>query len=153
MDGEKKVLSNGNSIIVRTNFFSNRPDALNSSFNWYLDNLINNSSITGFRDVFFNPVSVSFLAVQIDDLLKMDYCGIVNISCNEVVSKLQFAKEISSIMGFSKALIIEGSITEAKNLVQRSNYLALDNSKVLEHNGRQVPSLYEMIRDEISKYY
>ena len=140
---------NPNSIIIRTNFFG-----FNQSSNSFLsniyNNLISNQEIYGFVDVFFTPISTSSLSEIVNELLFVDFRGIINVCGVQEVSKLNFVEMVCSQLRKPKSLIKPKNSTEISERVIRPNYLSLDISllKSLLPNYR-FKSLLDMIKEEL----
>lgn len=137
---------NKKSIILRTNFFDWGPVS-NLSF---LDKIYNNLSISKevflFDDVYFNPVSISFLTKVIENLINKNVYGIFNISSNKPISKYSFGLKIAETFNLNKKLIKPISIND-KKLVKRPKFLSLSNKKLKKNLEINVPSIKKMLLD------
>jgi len=89
--GEKYILKNKNSIILRTNFFGKSISYKESFSDWILKNY-KNKSFRAFNDVYFNPVSISTLCEVIIKLFTSKLGGTFNIGSETVISKYEFSK-------------------------------------------------------------
>ena len=69
-----------NYIIIRSNFFGWDKKGSNKFFSWIFENLQNKNYIRLYSDVFFSPVSTSFLLKIIKKLIEKDFSGIINVS-------------------------------------------------------------------------
>ena len=116
--GEKEVEKIKNHIIVRTNILGYTENQ-NSLFKWAYTNLKDNIEINGFEDVIFTPISVFRLSELIDELIKINYQGLINVVNDTVLSKyefLNFLKEmISSTSKINKVKIENTDIIRPKN--------------------------------------
>jgi len=154
IDAENNVMAKDrNALIIRTNFFGFEANHENVKL---LSNikkrLESGSSFTGFTDVVFSPVSINTLIPLIYKLIEVDVKGIVNISCNEPVSKFQFAQLVAIALNVSLEKVVPGSIFSHSLLSKRPNYLALDNLNLRRTLNLEVVPLDAMIADELNLY-
>lgn len=143
--GEKLLQENlEDFIIIRTNLFGfhNQGQFL---FNWILKNLRENKEFTGFEDVIFNPLEISFLSDFIVKFGDSKYSGIIHLASNEIISKYDFACEISNIFGFESNLIKKGKIGEMEFVAKRPKNTSLSNLKAKQILNIDFPSLKEQI--------
>jgi dTDP-4-dehydrorhamnose reductase len=154
-DGEKNIMAeNKNAIIIRTNFFgfeaNCKKEQLLSNIKKRLESGLN---FTGFTDVVFSPVSINTLITLIYKLIEIDVKGIINISCNESVSKFRFAQLVAIALNISLEKVIPDSIFSQSFLSKRPNYLALDNLNLKRTLGLEIATLDAMIADELNLYH
>ena len=147
---EKMIIKvNQNAILVRTNFF--HFDFKNPTT--FLDRLIINNGnkvITqSYNDVWFSPVSTKTLILCLNKLLELNFAGLVNVSSNEVLSKYDFHQTVLDSLNMNKDWHKPFSIDDIKLRALRPKYMALDNRKLLEVTGINIPSIYDMILEEI----
>ena len=91
--GEKEVEKIKNHIIVRTNILGYTENQ-NSLFKWAYENLKDNI----FEDVIFSPISVFRLSELIDELVKINYQGLINVVNDTVLSKYEFLNILKEMM-------------------------------------------------------
>jgi len=154
IDAENNIMAKDrNALIIRTNFFgfeaNHEKVKLLSNIKGQLES---GSSFTGFTDVIFSPVSIKTLIPLIYKLIEVDVEGIVNISCNESVSKFQFAQLVAIALNISLEKVVPGSIFSHNLLSKRPNYLALDNLNLRRTLNLEVVTLDAMIADELKLY-
>jgi dTDP-4-dehydrorhamnose reductase len=147
---EKMILKvNQNAIVIRTNFF--HFDFKNPTS--FLDKLVINSGnkvITqSYNDVWFTPVSTKTLISYLCKLLELNFSGLVNISSNEVISKYDFHQTVLNCLSISNDSHRPFSINDIKLRALRPKYMALDNRKLAEITRINIPSIYDMILEEI----
>ncbi len=129
LEGEKNVVKHFKDyIIIRTNIYgyhssNNKP----SLAQWAITKLKNNETINGFEDVFFNPVYTSQLAMVIQHLLKIDFRGLINVGCNETVSKYEFLLKIAKKFKFNENLIAKSSSNNHSFIAARPMNTSLNN--------------------------
>jgi len=148
--GESYVLlANSNSIIVRANFFH---FSQNNSIN-FLDRCINHANngavIYGFQDIFFTPISTTYLSSAIMALVNQNFTGLIHVSSNEQVSKYTFLKEIFRLMKRSEVVIEPRNCIEGQLKATRPENMSLSNVMYKRLVNENVPSISEMIKSEL----
>jgi dTDP-4-dehydrorhamnose reductase len=110
--------------------------------------LESNKDITGFNDVFFNPVSIGFLIDVLQFLIDIDFKGIINLGCEIPTSKYDFIREIASKLDIEPRVI---SASRSTNPLQSIRYpdLALDISLLKSMFHKKIPVLTEMMDNEV----
>jgi dTDP-4-dehydrorhamnose reductase len=138
------------SLIIRTNFFEiniNNPRT-------FLDQLIisikSGNKISSFIDVEFSPISINQLIISILKLIKIDYCGIVNIGSIKSISKFDFHNLVLSALNIDTNLHNSISIDELLHLAKRPKNMALDVRKFERLTSHEIPAIYDMINEEIA---
>lgn len=155
LNAESNIMAKDkNALIIRTNFFgfeaNHKKVKLLSNIK---ERLENGSNFTGFTDVIFSPVSINALIPIIHKLIEVNAKGIINISCNESVSKFRFAQLVAIALNISIEKVIPERIFSHRHLSNRPNYLALDNSNLRRTLGLEILSLDAMIADEVKLYH
>lgn len=116
--GEKEVEKIKNHIIVRTNILGCTENQ-NSLFKWAYENLKDNIEINGFEDVIFSPISVFRLSELINELVKINYQGLINVVNDTVLSKYEFLNILKEMMSstskINKVKIQNADIIRPKN--------------------------------------
>ena len=154
-DAENNIMAKDrDALIIRTNFFgfeaNHKKVKLLSNIK---ERLESGSNFTGFTDVVFSPVSINTLIPLIYKLIEVDVKGIINISCNEAVSKFRFAQLVAIAINISLEKVIPESIFSHSLLSNRPNYLALDNLNLRRTLGLEIATLDAMIADELKLYH
>ncbi len=127
--GEKLVMDEyPESVIIRTNFFGHN-NQKKFLFNWILDELKRNVSITGFDDVIFTPLEIQNLSKMIIELSGINFSGIIHLASDETISKYQFAIKIAEIFNLNEKLIVKGSVEDMKMIAKRPKNSSLSNRK------------------------
>jgi dTDP-4-dehydrorhamnose reductase len=116
--GEKEVEKIKNHMIVRTNILGCTENQ-NSLFKWAYENLKDNIEINGFEDVIFSPISVFRLSELINELVKINYQGLINVVNDTVLSKYEFLNILKEMMSstskINKVKIQNTDIIRPKN--------------------------------------
>lgn len=111
-DGEIVVLENNhNAVVIRTNIYGFHLEHGKSLVEWAIDNLKQGKSISGFTDVYFNPVYTKQLGEVIRDIIPLKYFkGILNVASKEYLSKHEFLLRIAQQFNFNTDLITKNSV-------------------------------------------
>lgn len=114
--GEQVALRNNpNAIIIRTNIYGFNYVQKNSLVEWALNNLSASQPITGFTDVYFNPLYTKQLARAIHKLIELNnLTGIINIAANEHINKFDFLVMLARTFNFPLNLIKPGSVNSVQ---------------------------------------
>ena len=116
--GEKEVEKIKNHIRVRTNILGCTENQ-NSLFKWAYENLKDNIEINGFEDVIFSPISVFRLSELINELVRINYQGLINVVNDTVLSKYEFLNILKEMMSstskINKVKIQNTDIIRPKN--------------------------------------
>jgi len=114
MYGWSKFLSekmiNPQALIVRTDFYDR--------ITYIVKNLIQQKPINAYTNVYFNPISINYLAFQI--YTHKDRLGIINIFTNEKISFYQFAQKFCDTFTLDKTRLIKGVKSRPLNLFVKS---------------------------------
>jgi dTDP-4-dehydrorhamnose reductase len=138
-------------VIIRTNFYGYNKQG-NNLFNWVLTNLKNNKPITGFYDVFFNPLEVENLSMIIIELILSGFDGVIHLSSDDVMSKYQYALKIAEILDLDKSLLIKGSILNSNLLAKRPLNTTLSNVKAKKILKTPLISLDDWLRHKSAEF-
>jgi dTDP-4-dehydrorhamnose reductase len=143
------MTENNKSLVIRTNFFH---------FNFgnpytYLDRLVNSSKnredTSRFEDVFFTPVSTSYLIRMMLKLISLDCAGIVNVASEYPISKYDFHNLVLNRTGYEAVQHKAVSMMNAGLKAKRPLFMALNSEKLKVITGTRIPALEDMIREEI----
>jgi dTDP-4-dehydrorhamnose reductase len=150
---EKLILNyNPNALVLRTNFFGHSKTGRRSLLDFALEGLSSKRQLIGFSDVLFSPVGVGTIADFLFDKRSTSARGILHFSSNEVISKFDFLTQIARIQKIDERQVLPGLIKESVLTVTRPNYLALEPSGLLHDIGYAMPSIEQMLIQEIKSY-
>ncbi len=138
LQGEKAVASvNHSSLIIRTNIYGfNQNKNGNSLFEWIYKNLNDHQSISGFKDVLFNPLYTTQLAELVLMLINKNVTGIIHAGCEEQISKFQFALLIAEAFNFERSLVKAAPSNEMPSILQRPKNTTLNTCKLNNDIGK-----------------
>ena len=150
LSAEKLILLvNPNSLVVRTNFFHfniKNPKT-------FLDKLVWGNSeqkiVNSFSDVIFTPVSTSYLSLCIQRLVDLNYSGVINVSCNEPMSKYEFHEAVLQTLKIDNVFHIPVEVEKSGLAARRAKNMALNNSLLKSLIDNDPPSIYDMITQEL----
>jgi len=124
----KKILPNY--LILRTNMYGLNYRNKSSLLEWFYENLKKGQSITGFTDVFFNPLSTKNISKAIIELVEKNVEGLYHLSSFEKISKYEFGITTANVFGLNKELIKEGRIDDLNLFPKRPKDTSLNNDKI-----------------------
>jgi len=143
------LFENSEALILRTNFFGISRKVDKSILNFAMNAFNGNKPLDGFSDVFFTPVGISDIARFLLSNQSLLVTGLLNFASSEAISKYEFLKLIAQITGHSTDLVKESSIKDSQLTVPRPSYLALSPNRLVNDVGYLIPSLREMLENEI----
>ena len=154
-EGELEITKNSkNYVIIRTNFYGiNKRGTY--FFNWILDNLKNDSQITGYTDIIFSPLDVQTLSKMIIEFLDTNYIGVIHLSSGKPISKFDFISQVAKNLGISTGNIKQGEQSKDPNSAPRPKNTSLSNELAKKLLKTQIPDLSTWIdsnRTQIDKY-
>jgi dTDP-4-dehydrorhamnose reductase len=139
------INSNGNSIILRTNIFGFNTPLKSSLFEWAYRALKNQEVISGFTNVFFNPLYVKSLAKFIVDsiLAKPINPGIYHFGSADFISKFDFINLVASVFNFDPSLIKPTVANHEIGGVTRALNTTLNTAGTQQKLGLKFPTVKE----------
>lgn len=138
-------LSNPNALIIRTNFFGWGTSYRQSFSDFIINNLSSGKNITLFNDIYYTPISIDFLVINVMNLYLRKADGIFNVVSNERISKYEFGLMVADVFGLDVSLILKGRIEDRLELVQRPKDLSLSNRKLINFLKTTIPSIHDQI--------
>jgi dTDP-4-dehydrorhamnose reductase len=127
--GEEVVLKvNSGAIILRTNIYGLHLGEQSSLGEWAITNLQQEKQISGFTDVFFNPLYTGQLAQLIKHLIehKENYQGIIHTGSNTYISKYDFLVKLAQVFGYDSKKINKTSVDMLNFLAKRPKNTTLN---------------------------
>ena len=148
LDGEKNVIANDpDAIIARVNFFGWSPSGKRSLAEWFYNNLSKSQKISGFTDVFFNPLEVINLSKLLLKLLENDLAGVYHVASPDTISKYEFGRQIAHLFGFDESLISPTSWQSAGLAADRASNSTLSINKLINDTRITPPTVRESLSD------
>ncbi len=144
--GEKYILNNlKNEVIIRTNFYGYDNDS-NFLFNQILNSLKNKKKFTAFDDIIFNPLEISNLSKMIVEISLKNYTGVINMASDDIISKYEFAIEISKKLDYDQNLIRKGNSNSMNFTANRPKNTSLTNYKMKNEMKTKITSLSNWLK-------
>ena len=136
LEGEKLVLeTNPNALVLRTNLYGTGSPSGQTLAEWAIQNLKQNNVISGFADVYFNPLNTTQLAQIINKLIeKPNIKGILNVGCKEFISKYDFVNLIAQQLNITQPNLNPTSIETANQYPKRPQNTTLNLDLMQTHN-------------------
>jgi dTDP-4-dehydrorhamnose reductase len=141
--------NNTKALIIRMNFFhfnSQNPKTFLDKLIFHKDASIN---LLSFNDVIISPISTIEFTKCLFSLVSQNISGLVNVSSNETISKYDFHEAVLKAIGIDSGFHIPTSINLSNLSATRPKFMALDNSRLCGLINGTVPSIYDMIEQEI----
>jgi dTDP-4-dehydrorhamnose reductase len=127
---ENIVQEFSNGVSVRTNFYGGETPQKMSFSNWIFHKLTSGQKINVFEDVYFTPVSIPFLAENIEKIMNSNLQGIYNVSGAERISKFEFARRFVNYFKLNPELIIKSTLEKATLKAARPHDMSLSSDKI-----------------------
>lgn len=144
--GELIAMDIENSIVIRTNIFGfHNQKGKTSLAEWALKNLIHKIKINGFEDVYFNPVYTGQLSLVIENLIFVDFSGLINVGSDEFISKFNFLKKLAEANFLDTRLITTKSVSEMMFKTERPKNTTLNTGYLFKVLG-YTPGLLEGLK-------
>ena len=123
-----------NLYIIRTNIFGADSKKKSSLFEWAKKELEEGRSINGYKNIYFNPLSVQHLSIILKRILDLQIpYGVYNIGCNSYLNKFEFLIKIAEFIGCKKDLIIPSLAIFTSEMVQRPINTTMNCEKVSKY--------------------
>lgn len=144
--------SDGQALVVRTNFFGWSPQPERGLAAWALRELKAGHRVNGFSDVFFNPLYTEDAVDLLIDLLTSDVHGVIHLVGAECLNKYAFICRLAKVCSLDSSLVDEGRLALAELKAARSLNTCLSTGRMEGVLGRKPPTVTEglvrMVRDE-----
>ncbi|NJN80798.1 MAG: SDR family oxidoreductase [Anaerolineales bacterium] len=139
-EGEWAVLTeNPEAIVARVNFYGWSLSGKRSLAEFFINNLMNNKSMSGFTDVMFCPMLVNDTARTVIKMLQKRLSGLYHLVGPHAVSKYQFGVEIARKFKLKESDITPKSVVFSGLIAKRSNNLSLSTRKLSTDLGESLP--------------
>lgn len=101
--------SNSQALVLRTNIYGFKEPPGNSLAEWALHSFQEGKTISGYSDVFFNPLYVGQLADLVAKCAEHQTTGVLHVGTSECVSKFDFLRMLARTLGYSESLVLEST--------------------------------------------
>jgi dTDP-4-dehydrorhamnose reductase len=131
LEGERAVLAeNPSAIVARVNFYGWSLSGRRSLAEFFVNNLKNNKSMSGFTDAIFCPMFVNQTARLLLKMLERGLTGLYHVVGPQAMNKYQFGVEIARKFGLQEGGISPRSIHTSNLTAKRSHNLSLSTNKL-----------------------
>lgn len=144
MLAERELLKGPADIyIIRVNIYGFHATPGNSLFEWAWKSLQEGKKITGFDNVYFNPLYVGTLARLVLELcMKKIAKGVYHFGTSDILSKYEFLLSIANAFNFDRSLLLKSPLDPSKFEALRPLNTTLCTNKIVEA-GIKMPSFEE----------
>ena len=151
--GEKACHIHENLTVLRINFVGRNPCNKQSFSDWLVNAFNSELEINLFDDVFFNPLTIDELCIQIQNTIQQKIKGTFNLGCRGGLSKAQFALKLAKVLGFENLDFKLISIKEASFLkAPRPLDMRMEVKKYEKAFGVTLPTI-ETVMAALAKEY
>lgn len=142
------------STIIRTNFFGKSKIEKKSSFtDWIYKSIVNNNKISGFRDVYFNPLSMQTLSGFIELIINRPVSGTFNIGSHSRMSKADFIFSCAAQLKLCDKKISTCSVNDKNFSARRPQDMSMNCDKFKKaYNIKNMPLLADEIKIAMRDY-
>jgi dTDP-4-dehydrorhamnose reductase len=153
LEGEWAVLTeNSEAIVARVNFYGWSLNGRRSLAEFFVNNLMNNKSMSGFTDVLFCPMLVNDTARILMKMLKKELKGLYHLVGPHAMSKYQFGVEIARKFKLKESDITPKSVSFSGLIAKRSNNLSLSTRKLSTDLGESLPEFSTGLNEFYTQY-
>ncbi|GGH80219.1 dTDP-4-dehydrorhamnose reductase [Filimonas zeae] len=128
-------------LVIRTNIIGFNSPLNSSLFEWAWENLAAGKKITGYKNVFFNPLYVGTLAKIIIQLLNSSLTGVVHTGCREGLSKYEFIRKIAEVFELPLDNISGSELDVSEGEIRRPLNTILATRNVENLLGIEMPDI------------
>lgn len=135
-----------NFLIVRTNFFGYGPTFRKSFSDNILHFALKKRKKIYFDDNIFSAIYLPYLARALSKLIDRNIKGVYNICSPNSISKYGFAIKLFETFSLDKRYIIQGFLSERKDLVNRPINMSMSNNKLTRKLSLNLPKIETQIK-------
>jgi dTDP-4-dehydrorhamnose reductase len=143
------LFCNPESLVLRTNFFGHSTTNKKSILDFALNSISRNQELVGFEDVVFSPVGISQITEFLLTNVSQRASGVLNFASGRPISKYEFMLMVARTKGLPESQIRRSTLESSSLQVQRPSYLALNPRRLNQEFNYHLPSVEEMIKNEI----
>ena len=140
---------------LRTNFFGKSKIKEKLSFtDWLFQKLMDDDNINVFKDVFFNPLSMTTLANYINKISDLKPQGVFNLGSRLGLSKAEFANIFAEELKIPTSKIKSVNLNQVEHIKTiRPKDMRMDVGKVESLLQDKMPILVDEIKLSVEEYY
>lgn len=145
--------NNPQALIIRTNIYGFKHPPGNSLVEWALEKFKKDETVSGFKDIFFNPLYTKQLARIIASfIINKEVAGIIHAGSSRCISKYFFLRKLAQTFKYSPELVTESSSWQINFRTPRPRNTSLDITK-LQKVITEIPDLGTGLQELYSDYY
>ncbi len=142
-----------NATIIRTNYVGKSLNKRKASLaNWLINSLQQQTKLTLFNDIKFNPVHGDFLCKIITISAERRTPGTFNLGSSQSLSKADFCIQIAKDLNLDLTNARVGPSTANPLRAPRPKDMTLSINKIEEQFSIKTPQIHETIKDLVSEY-
>lgn len=146
-DIAEEFLSKEHHLIIRTTIVGLNINILKQSFaEWIINSVRNNIPLNLFEDVYFNPISIWDLGMQIEKLIHSKCTGIFHIASKDSISKYDFGIKLCHALNLNEKIIRSSKLADFNSIVKRSRNQTLDSSFYEKLFKIELPKIDEVVK-------
>lgn len=145
LGGEKYVLAQQGSLVLRTNIYGQNIQDKKSFGEWIVSALEEGKTLNMFEDIDFSPILVNDLAEVIYEALREGLSGLYHVCATGCISKYDFGVKLQEVFGLNKGNIQRSNSESMHFKAKRSKHMGMSNRKICEALGIQIRTPEESI--------
>jgi dTDP-4-dehydrorhamnose reductase len=143
--GEQPVLSMESGLVLRINIIGWTHKGSTSFAEWILKNLVDNTPLNLFYDVYFSPLHIDNLSAIIERIINNPIFGLYHCASSDSISKYDFGMQMARVFNLPDSNITRVSIEEVDFKAERPKNMALDIQKISSDLKCGFPSTIDAI--------
>jgi dTDP-4-dehydrorhamnose reductase len=143
--GERPVLQMKNGFVLRTNIIGWSRTNKISFAEWLLKGLIEQKTLTLFKDVFISPLHVTDLSMIINKIIKNKLSGLYHLSSQDSLSKYELGIMMAEVFGLTTKNIIAISVDDLGFEAKRPKNMVLLNKKITKCLEYDFPNIRDAV--------
>ena len=142
--GELEMKNYSNSLIIRTNFFGQSNLSYRKSFtDWLIKNVKDEKKTLLAKNIYFNPIHISYLINYVKKMIKEKINGTYNIGSKDCISKFEFGKLVLKKLSINNDKLIP--YTSSMKINKRPEGTYMSTFKIEKKLNLNLPSIKESI--------
>jgi dTDP-4-dehydrorhamnose reductase len=116
--------------VLRTAFYGINPNSTKSLLWWIIENAQNNKEMDGWENIYFSPISATYLVKTIQMMIEKSISGIYNIASSDSCNKFDFVESVCEVIGHPVTINRVSSNSEQRSSI-RPEFTVLNTQKLL----------------------
>lgn len=142
--GELEIKNYSNSLIIRTNFFGQSNLSYRKSFtDWLIKNAKDEKKTLLAKNIYFNPIHISFLINYVKQMIKEKIKGTYNIGSKDCISKFEFGRLVLKKFSINNDILIPYMSSMKINRRPEGTYMS--TFKIEKRFNLNLPSIKQSI--------